>query len=92
MQRYGAVAAVDCLEVLDIVARGGVGGVVPSVGVASGVGDVIGHCREDSEVQGDSGVGAVYVMELLDVVTGLRVNGVVPLIGDTGGIAELVGG
>ena len=76
------------LEMLDVVARLRVGGVVPDEVVAGVV--VNGGVRAvvDGEVEGDGGVASVHGLEVLDVVAGLGVNGVVPGEGVAGGAGK----
>ena len=70
VQRHRAVATVDSLEVLHIVAALGVSLSVPGVAVTGGFRELVGDGVVDGQMQRDGTVAAIYGLEVLHIVTG----------------------
>ena len=80
MQRHRAVATMNRAEMLLVVARGIVGFVIPSIGIASLLGERIRQRRMNRQVQCHHAVAAVNRIEMLHIIARSRIGLVVPCI------------
>ena len=78
MQSHHTVAFVLGNEMLCVVARQGIGGVVPGIAVATRCFKVAINSVIDDEMQSDHRVATMDVLQCLGVITRLVIDGIVP--------------